>query len=285
MVRCRSWALASDPALDVALTCPRDADRPGWDVLVDDRPGRRVGAVADGHGGDQHVVAADAYVVPDDRGVLLEAVIVDENRCSADVRAFTDDGVADVRQMGHLGPLADERVLELDVGTGLGVGGKSGAGAQIGERPNGCAGPDLGRVALRPDDCGALADDGVRQGDLGTDPGTGPDHGAPVQLDAGQQGDVRLELDVGSDPGGGRLDHGDPQALPSLDGALPQDAPGVGQLDPVVDAEHLVRVARLVRRHDQPVGPQQGHDVGEVLLALRVVAGEPRECSDERTGV
>ena len=71
---------ALDPALDVALAGAGHRHRPRRDVVGDDRTGRGVGAVADGHRRDEHGVAADLR-----RGrrprcwCLLDAVVVDED--------------------------------------------------------------------------------------------------------------------------------------------------------------------------------------------------------------
>src|SRR3954463_6452085 len=45
----RPWPASLDPALDGRLPGPADAEVPGRDVVVDDRTGRRVRAVPDGH--------------------------------------------------------------------------------------------------------------------------------------------------------------------------------------------------------------------------------------------
>ena len=63
---------AAGPPSPSTLRCRPRADGEGSrrDVLVDDRAGRGVGAVADRHRRDQHGVAADPDVVADDRAVL-----------------------------------------------------------------------------------------------------------------------------------------------------------------------------------------------------------------------
>src|SRR6266496_3942305 len=73
------------PACHVALTTARDAERPGRDVLVDDRAGCGICAVADGDRRDEHGVRADADVVADRRVMLRDAVVVDEDGGRADV--------------------------------------------------------------------------------------------------------------------------------------------------------------------------------------------------------
>ena len=58
---------------------------------------------------DERVVGA-GLGVPADRGaVLLDAVVVGEDRAGADVGALADLGVADVGQVRHLGAVADLR--------------------------------------------------------------------------------------------------------------------------------------------------------------------------------
>ena len=118
----RGGALAAHhhPALDRALACAAQAQGPGRDVLGDHRSGRRVGAVADRHRGDQHRVRPDPDLVADDRGVLGHAVVVDEDRRGPDVGALADRGVAHVGQVRHLRAGADLGVLDLHVRPGLG---------------------------------------------------------------------------------------------------------------------------------------------------------------------
>src|SRR3954468_21492760 len=100
--------------LDVRLTGPRDRERPGRDVVRDDRAGAGVRLVADRHRRDERGVDRRADVRADRRAVLVAPVVVGGDRGGAEVRAGPDVGVADVAQVRHLRALADVRVLDLD---------------------------------------------------------------------------------------------------------------------------------------------------------------------------
>ncbi len=94
-----------------------------------------------------------------------------------------------------------------------------------------------------------------------------------VQVDPRPQRDVGLELDVGVDPGGLRVDDGDPGPHVRLEQAGVEDPVRGGELDPVVDAGRLV--GRGDHRRDRVAGvAEDADDVGQVLLALRVVGRE-----------
>jgi hypothetical protein len=103
-----------------------------------------------------------------------------------------------------------------------------------------------------------------------------------VQPGAGVQQRVLADLHVHVDPGGQRVDDGDAGPLVALDDAVAQQPSGRRQLHPVVDAHRLVRVLGQVRRHGEPSGAVQADDVGEVLLALRVVGRQLLEAVGER---
>src|SRR5690606_32292162 len=227
---------ALDPSLDVALTGPRDRHGARRDVLDDHRARGRVGAVAHLHGRDDHVVAADPHVRADHAAVLVDAVVVHEDRARADVGSLADLGVADVRQVRDLRPLAQVGVLGLDVGADLGLARQAGAGPQVREGADGGLGADLRLRAHRVDHGRAGAHAGVGQRAAGADPRALADVRAAVQLRAREDLGVLLDGDVHVDPGGGRVDDRDPGPHVRLEDAVVQLPPGLGELDPVVHA-------------------------------------------------
>src|SRR5690606_36933556 len=172
------------------------------------------------------------------------------------------------------GALADPRVLHLHMRTGLGAGTEDGAGAEVGEGADGRTGADLRAYRDGVGDHGALADLGVGQGGAGADLGAGRDGGAAVTLGAGVDHGVGGEGDVDVDPGGLRVDDGDPGAHVALQDAAVEDPARVGELNAVVDPLDLEVVARDEGAHLVAVLAQDGQYVGEVLLALSVVAGD-----------
>src|SRR3954452_25568572 len=129
--------------LDVRLAGARDRERPGRDVVGDDRSGAGVRLVADRYRGDERRVDRRADVRPDRRAVLVAPVVVGGDRRGAQVRAGPDVRVPDVAQVRHLRALADVRILDLDERPRLRPLAQEGARAQVGERPDRGAGPDL----------------------------------------------------------------------------------------------------------------------------------------------
>src|ERR1700754_3544765 len=139
----RSSALFLDPlrvAVYVLLLRSRDPESAGGNVLGDHRPGPNIRPVADGHGRDEGAVDAGLDPSADLRPVLAEAVVVGRDVARRDVRAVADVGVAEVGQMGHLGPDADLRVLDLDERADLRGLADVGAGTEVGERADRGAG-------------------------------------------------------------------------------------------------------------------------------------------------
>src|SRR5690606_31122795 len=103
-------------ALDVGLSRPCQCERAGGHVVDDDRAGPGPGTVAERHGCNQHAVGSGAYVGTD-RGALLAAAelgaVVGGDVAGTDVGALADGGIADVREVRHLGACADDAVLDL----------------------------------------------------------------------------------------------------------------------------------------------------------------------------
>ena len=276
---------ARDPALDVALRARAHAERARGHVAADDAAGARVGAVADGDRGDEHVVRARAGVRADRRAVLVHTVVVDGHRGRADVRVLADRRVAHVREVRDLGAGADLRVLRLDERADLAVVAEHRAGAQVGERADAGARPDDREVAVRAHDRGASADLDVGQRGVGADRRALADDRRAVQLRAGQEGHVPLELDVHVDPGGRRVDHRHALAHPVLEDPPVHLGAQGRQLHPVVDALDQDRVVGAQRAHVAAVGPRDRQHVGQVHLALRVVAAQPPERAAQDVGV
>ena len=131
----------------------------------------------------------------------------------------------------------------------------------------------------------ARADLAVLERGVRPDHGVLADHGGAEQLDAGQERDVGGEHHVGVDPGGRGVHHGDALDHPAGDDPLVHHPPGPRQLHPVVDALGLLHVVDLVRAHVQPGLARELDGVGEVVLALGVVVGQPRQRVDEERRV
>ncbi len=179
--------------------------------------------------------------------------------------------------MRHLAAGADLRVLRLDEGADLAVGAELRVGAQVGERSDGGALPDHGERRVGARDDGVLADLAVEQRRLRADARAPRHRGGAGDVRARQQLDVFGEGGPQVDPGGRRVDDGDPGQLPAAHDHGVQARGGAGQLHAVVDSLDDPGV-RSRNRGDRVAGPaQQRDDVGEVALALIVLRAELRE--------
>src|SRR4030095_12691964 len=125
--------LAGRPALARLLTAARDGERARRHALGDDGARGHVGALADGHRGDQARVGADEGRGADHRLVLVDAVVVAGDGARAEIRTLAHLGVAHVGEMRHLGPPANPGLLDLDEVADLGAGAYLRERAQVAE--------------------------------------------------------------------------------------------------------------------------------------------------------
>ncbi len=221
----------------------------------------------------------------DHRAVLVDAVVVDGDRGRADIGALADGGVADVGEVGHLGALAQLRVLDLDIGADLGLAGQPGPRAQVGVGAGGGQLADLGTVRGGVAHTGAGADPGVLEGGVRAHLGALAQVGRALQLGVGQYHRVRLVGDLDVEPGGRRVHHGHAGPHRPLQQPVVQQPAGVRQLHPVVDAEDVPVVGGDHRAHPVAGPAQDLQGVGQVLLALRVVRGDLGERAHQQLGV
>ncbi len=179
--------------------------------------------------------------------------------------------------MRHLGTVADVGVLRLDEAADPAVGAQPGPGPQERERPDLGAGTDLGELRLRAHDARAVVDLDVTQGRVGADDAVAADRARSEDLRARVHDGVGADRHVGVHPrrrgvdDDGALTHG------RLDGAAVELGTEPGELDLVVDALGLPDVLDHVGPHRDAPGSGDGDDVGEVLLALRVVGAHLRQ--------
>src|SRR5665647_899126 len=248
-----------------------DSSRDADDILTDDGPGTGVGPVAHGHRRDEHVVGAGAAVAADRAARLVDPVVVDEDARRSDVGVLTDRGVPDIGQVRHLGPGADLGVLGLDEGADLALGAEVGARAKVGEGPDRGSGADDGREPMRAYDGRAVADLDIGERGVGSEDDVVTDGAGTVDLGLRVDRHVAAERDVSVDPRRGRVDDGHSGAHPALDDAAVELGTEPRQLDAVVDTLGLPHVLDQMRAHPKAFGANDPQDVGEVLLALRVV--------------
>ena len=190
------------------------------------------------------------------------AVIV----AGADVRARADVGVADVREVRHLRPFADMRVLDLHEGARLGARLERRAGAKVTERARRSHRSPISASTATA--CGPIS--------------------APAATRVRPAQDrERVDVQSGSSSTSGsiQVEAGSTIVTPaSMCAALIRsrsDGRGGGELGARVHALGLGRVGRGVRA-DALAGRRRGADrVGQVELALRVVRLEPLERGPE----
>ena len=174
-----------------------------------------------------------------------------------------DRRVAHVREVRHLCALADVGVLHLHKGTRLGAVAQPGPRTEVRVRADLGAGCDECVHRHRALDVRLAADAGVCERAVRTDDRPVLDARTPVQLDVGADDDV-AEGHVDVEPRARRIDHG--HAVPHGRGDQPvsQDATGLGELRPVVDAEDLARIVGADGNDPLTVPAENGEHVGGI---------------------
>ena len=105
----------------------------------------------------------------------------------------------------------------------------------------------------------------------------GGDLGRALELGVGPDRGVGLQGGPHVDPGGRRVDDGGALDHPAPGDPLVHQPPQIGQLRAVVGGQHLVVVLGDHGADREPVADGDRQHVGEQLLALGVVRGEPAE--------
>ena len=134
-------------------------------------------------------------------------------------------------------------------------------------------------------DRAARADDGVGQARVRADDGILPYLGFSQEEGLREKLNIGRDLHVGADPHRGRIPHGDARRHVLLVDARLQGARRRGQLDTRVHAEALGDVACGKRKHVAPGAAANLEHVGQVELALRVVASHLLERLEKRLRV
>src|SRR6185436_18686866 len=222
-------------------------------------------------GCDQLGVGTDEDIVLDYRAVLVGAVVVAGDGAGADVDVAPDRGIPDVGQVVRFGARADVGFLHFHEIADVHFLRQPRARPQPRVGPDAAVGADFRRVDMGERfDAGARADLGVLH------------HAVSADLDVVTELHVALEYTVHIDAHVGATNKGaaDVQAH-----GIGEGNPGVHQLRRVlplldalelrellfaVDAEDFPAGARLDARHRHAVGQRERHDVGEVVLLLRI---------------
>src|SRR5450432_1573775 len=260
-----------------------DGERAVGNVLGDGGPRGDDGVAPDAHGRDELAVRADEGAVLDDRLTLLVAIVIARDRAGADVDTRADDGVPQIAEVVGLAAPPQHRLLELDEVADVRLGPDVGAGPEARERSDDGAGPNDGVVRDR------VRQDARPRAHLGVDEDAAVlDVRAVAYARAAAQRDVAADLgvdvdrDVGLDDGRRGLSEGR-VLLPAAVDARAHGRLGVGELLAVIDARDVARVGLYSGDADRARG--DGDDVGQVVLALRVLGDEPgRRLSQEVRG-
>ena len=207
----------------------------------------------------------------DDGVVLVRAVVVGDDGASADIGAWTDGRITDIGQVVGLGACAHRRVLDLDEVADMHIGAERGAGAQPRERPDDRAGAD--RRAL-DDAVGVEAHAGcdlaVSQHTARADDDAVAEHHAALEHGVDVDEDVTADHDLTAHIDAHRIGERRARHHQGACARMLHRTLRLGELDPVVDAEHLGDRRRSEWRDLDLVLHRHRDDVGEVVLTLGV---------------
>ena len=230
-------------------------------------------------------IGADEDVVLDHRAVLAGAVVVAGDGAGAYVDVPADGGVADVSKMVRLGAVGHRAVLHFDEIADMNACAQLGAGAQARVGSDDAAGTGFGILDVAEGgDARAGADDGIFQHTMRTDLDAVAEDNTAFEDAAHVDRHVTAAVELAA--------HVDPVGVEQRD-ALLHEQQGVavlvqalqfGQLHLAVHAEHFPGSIGLRRRHRHAFVDRQPHDVGEVVLALRVVVVQGRQPAQQRRG-
>ena len=258
---------------------------PRRDVVGDHAARSGVGPVADCDRRDEGRVDARLDARADRRAVLADPVVVGGEVAGADVRALPDVRVADVGQVRHLRAGADLGVLDLHERPRLGFAVQVGGGAQVGERPDrgSIVHARAGQVGVQ--DRHAVADLAVDQRAHRADHAVVADPRGAAQLHERLDDGVAPDRHRDVDRRRARVHDRHPAEHElALDAPL-GDRMRVREVGAVVDAVGEVGVADRMSEHRLARLAQRGQHVGQVQLALGVVAVELLEHGHQRAAV
>ena len=211
------------------------------------------------------------------------AVVVAGDRAGADVDLLADRRVAQIREVIGLGPAAEPRLLELDEIPDASVGFDLRPGPDVRERSDRRPRAD-GRV--RDDrvieNRHAVADRRVRQADVGVQPAAGANRRPPLKCRSRTDDRIRADRDAVVDGRAGRIFEG---RSSQHDGAV---LPGthhcrdLGEIHAGVHAPQFRGVVEQKGFHPCFVPSIHADEVGQVVLALRVVSGQLVQRPEQR---
>src|SRR5487761_594957 len=243
-----------------ALPRAAQGERVGRHVVGDDAAGGDHRARTDSQWSDQGRIGADEHALADVGAEFLDAVVIAGDGAGADVAALAHRAVAEIGQMVRLDARRQARILHLDEIADVDLVGKLRTGTQARKRT------DAGVVAY------GGADDVAEGWNLDA---LAHLHARPEHHKRTDDG-VAAELGVGAEEDGLWRGEGDAGFHRGVAQTLLHHRFGIGELVARIDAQQLGGVA-FGRATDEALAARQADDVGEILLALRVVRRKLRD--------
>ena len=225
------------------------------------------------------------HVIPDDRSVLVRAVVIRRDRSCAVVDVAPHRRVTDIGEMIRLGATTQRARLDLDEIADVDLVVESGAGAQARIRPDPAARTDRRVVQMRErQDRAAGGDRHIAQYAVRAD--------VDVVSQRNRTFKHTSDIDAHVAPAGQRAANVDARGIrdpragfeqrfrsPVLDYALRKH-----QLCAIVDAAHFAFIVSDLRGDGNALGNSHRDDIGQVILALCVVRHELRDPACEQCG-
>ena len=233
------------------------------------------GAVADSERGNQHIAGANAHFVADNGLVFVHAVVVASDGAGADVAAAADLRVAEVGEVVGFAAAADGAVFHFHEVADVHFVGQIGIGAQAGEGADAGAAADAAVFEVREGlDNRVIADDGVFNHAVGADGHVVAELVVAFQHHVYINHHVLAVPKAAAQVEAGRVAQGEACLEQVVRLFALEDAFEFGELDFVVYAGSKEGGGYLNGMHGYAVGAGKGDDVGEVVFALGIVAGE-----------
>ena len=228
-------------------------------------------------------VAADERAVLNHRLMLFLPIVVARDGSRPDVHVGADGRIAEVGQVVRLGAGPHRRFLQFDEITDLGAFADIRVGPQMGKRAdrrpigNPRTNDEAKIVNRNPFGQYRVADPDVAVNLTGR-----ADFCLPLENHARVNHGVRSDLDVFLDIRRRRIDDGDAGRHQLFVLRLSHDRAYFRELRPAVDAPDLLRILQYQCFHRQLAPPIDRHEVGQVVLPLRVLRRDGAERVEQR---
>ncbi len=215
--------------------------------------------------------------------MLGRPVVVAGNRAGADIDAFTDSRVAEVREVIRFGATPHRRLLQFDEVSDVRILTDARLRPEVRERPDARTrtNPRLDDQAETVDPH-AVSDFGVDDADVGLDHDI-RSHGRPsLEVHARMDHRVRADRYVRSDPGGGRIDHCDTGGHQLAGPPRSHDCCQVGELLTTVHSQNLGRVVQHDCLDPKAAFAVHPDEIWKVILVLRVSRPDLADRGEQR---